>query len=139
VELVDWKSQVLLDGRFEIGFSLLNPTNFLIVLICAEVRFKPELPEMYSLVRTGNPLPPKTPITFKLHPPISGPRLQTFASGQQMGIVIEGLIVFRSALEEVVTQEFSGPILCSLSGTSLESTMTLRTTKDTKGKRNKEG
>jgi hypothetical protein len=130
VELVDWKSQVLADGRFEISFSLLNPTNFLIVLICADVRFKPELPEMYSLVRTGTPLPPKTPITFKLHPPISEPGLQTFRTGQQMGIVIEGRIGFWSALEEVITQEFSGPILCSLSGTTLESTMTLKTTKD---------
>jgi hypothetical protein len=138
VELVDWKSQVLTDGRFEISFSLLNPTNFLIVLICAEVRFKPKLPEMYSLVRTGSPLPPKTHMTFKLNPPIGEPALQTFKTGQQMGIVIEGLIVFRSALEEVVTQEFSGPVLCSLAGTTLESTMTLRAAKGTKEKRKKE-
>ena len=32
-----------------------------------------------------------------------------------------------------------GPVLCGLSGTTLESTMTLRTTKGTKGKRKKEG
>jgi hypothetical protein len=140
VELVDWKSKKVPDGiksKLEVSFTLVNPTNLLIVLNFVRIEFGPELPEKYSLVRTGTPLPPKAPITCKIALPVSELKLETFEK-ERLGLTVQGCISFMSALDEHVTQEFRGPLTCDLFETTLESTMTLRTTKATKRKKKNE-
>jgi hypothetical protein len=130
IDLDGWQSKDLWDGQepgLKFTFTLINPTNFLLILNHAEIAFSPRLPERYLLVTSGTPLPPNKPLRIDLFLPIDTDRLATFRTGT-LGLSVDGTIEFTNALEEKITQTISGLLSCNSTESKLESRIKLHPT-----------
>jgi hypothetical protein len=128
VDFDKWESKDLWDRQepeLQVSFTLTNPTNFLLVLDCAEVSFSPQLPNKYLLVSRGTPLPPNKPLRVDLFVPLDTIRLGTFRTGT-LGLVVESTIEFTNVLDEKITQHISGLLSCNSTESSFESLIKLQ-------------
>ena len=126
VDMDNWSNENTAADTLAISFQLVNPTGYSLTMTHAELEFSPMEPNQRTIfVYRRTPLPPNRPLAVTVPIVLNQQRMETFRK-RGIGLGIKGTIVFISALQLEIVQEFTGVVTCSRTETKFEPSITLR-------------
>jgi hypothetical protein len=115
-----------------VEFDINNRTNFPLTLKESDITFKKLQPKTRHVIY-GRFVPPNIPIHIEIDIDIGEAKDGTFKSGKNnFGISVDGNILFESVRGEVISQSWSGILVCEMDNTTFEYSGPMRRERITK-------